>query len=107
MATSLAIALRRGDLDFNISSGASTGNIFALWREVEKEDDSELQLIPSRYQLLGHPTRLLPAPTPVPQDRPSVRVRLIGSPEQPSRNDSQDDLFLGVPKLLLAPQLRD
>jgi hypothetical protein len=36
-----------------------------------------------------------------------VRVRLIGSPEQPNRNDFQDDLFLGVPKLRLAPQLHD
>ena len=107
MATSLAIALRRGDLDFNVLSGSSRGNIFALWREVEKEDDAELQLIPSRYRLLGHATRLLPAPTPVPEDRPSVRVRLIGAPQQPNRNDSQDDLFLGVPKLLLAPRLRD
>jgi len=106
MATSLAIALRCGDLDFNVPSGAGRGNIFALWCEVEKEDDSELQLIPSRYHLLGHSTRLLPAPTPMPEDRLSVRVRLIGPPEQPNRNDSQDDLFLGVPKVLLAPQLR-
>ena len=107
MATSLAIALRRGDLDFNIPVSGSTVNIFAFWRGFEELDDSEMQLIPSRYRLLGHSIRLLPGPTPAPEERPTVRVRLIGSAEPQKRNDFQDDLFLGVPKVLLAPQLRD
>jgi hypothetical protein len=106
MAASLAIALRRGDLDFDIPVSGSTVNIFAFWRDLDILDDSEVQLIPSRYRLLGHTIRLLPAPAPTPEERPTVRVRLIGAGESPKRGGLQDDLFLGVPKVLLAPQLR-
>ena len=107
MAASLAVALRRGDLDFNIPVSGSTVNIFAFWRDLDALEESEVQLIPSRYRLLGHTIRLLPGPTPAPEERPTVRVRLIGSAESRNRDDRQDDLMLGVPRLLLTARVPD
>ena len=66
-----------------------------------------MQLIPSRYRLLGHTIRLLSGPTPAPEERPTVRVRLIGSAESRNRDDRQDDLMLGVPRLLLTAHVPD
>jgi hypothetical protein len=101
LAAALAIALRRGDIDFAIAPTGTTRDIFAF--EPDEPEESEPQLIPSRYRLLGYPMRGQAAwPMSAPEERPIVRVRLLGSAEP-----FNDQLFLGVPKALLLPALQD
>ena len=96
-AKSLVEGLRKGVLDFDSPSRGDQCNIF--WSEPEEIEETQLQLMPSRYQLLGYPRQLpaarlkeLPAPSRI------LGVRLLG----PGMSAADENVLRGVPKAYLA-----
>lgn len=97
LAKSLVEGLRRGALDFNPPPPENRCNIFRSYPDDVEE--TQLQLIPSRYQILGYhrqspatSLKELPAPSRI------LQVRLLGS----GMSYPDENLLIGVPKAYLA-----
>jgi hypothetical protein len=102
LAKCLVEGLRNGALDFDQPLPENHCNVFQSYPD--EADETQLQLIPSRYRILGYPGRSsatsfneLPAPSRI------LQVRLLGS----GTSNPDENLLLGVPKAYLADGVID